>query len=320
MKAIRVHEHGEPEVMQLEGVPDLEPGAGEVVVAIKAAGVNPVDTYIRAGIYPAGPGVPYTPGFDGAGEVMAVGPGVSKVSEGDRVYVCFPQTGTYAEQALCLKSQVYPLPEKLSFAQGACINVPYATAWRALFHKARAEKGETVLVHGASGGVGTASVQLARQAGLKVIGTGGTEEGRRLVKEQGADFVFDHGQQDYLERIMEATNGQGVDVILEMLADVNLENDLGILAVRGRVVVIGCRGTIEINPRQMMGKDTSVLGMTLMNATEEETADMHAVLAARMEDGTIKPVIGQELPLAEAARAHHEILETRAYGQIVLIP
>ncbi len=319
MKAIRIHQFGDPEVMQLEDVPDLEPSAQDVLVSIKAVGVNPVDTYIRSGLYPVAPDPPFTPGFDAAGEVQAVGAEVIDFKLGDRVYVGFSKTGTYAEQALCLQTQVHRLPEKLTFAQGACMNVPYATAWRALFFKAKAQASETVLVHGATGGVGLAAVQLAGKAGMNVIGTGGTEEGRDLVKQHGAQHVFDHGEPGYLDRIKEVAEG-GVDIVMEMLADVNLDQDLGLMAKYGRVVVIGCRGTIEINPRQTMGKDASILGMTLMNASEEESAIMHADLLARIEDGTIQPVVGKEMPLADAPKAHHDIMEKKAYGQIVLIP
>ncbi|HVG18449.1 MAG TPA: alcohol dehydrogenase catalytic domain-containing protein, partial [Blastocatellia bacterium] len=164
MRAIRVHESGGPEVLKLEDVPDLKPGPGQVLVRVRAAGVNPVDTYIRAGTHAVKPALPYTPGMDAAGDVEAVGEGVTRVAIGDRVYVARTLTGAYAEQALCNESQVHPLPRHISYSQGAAVNVPYATAYRALFQRAKAVAGESVLVHGASGGVGIASVQLARAA------------------------------------------------------------------------------------------------------------------------------------------------------------
>ena len=320
MKAIRVHETGGPEVMKLEEVPDLKPGPGQVVVRVKAAGVNPVDTYIRAGAHAQKPPLPYTPGMDAAGDVEAVGEGVTRVAVGDRVYTSGTLIGAYAEQVLCDESQVNLLPENISYAQGAAVNVPYATAYRALFQRARAVPGETVLVHGASGGVGIAGVQLARAAGMKVIGTGGTEKGRDLVKEQGAHHVLDHRAPDYFDQLKSLTSGRGVDVILEMLANVNLAKDLTALAQAGRVVVIGNRGTIEINPRDAMGRDAAILGMTLFNASEQERASIHAALFAGLENGTLRPVVGQEIPLAEAPRAHVAVMEPGAYGKIVLIP
>ncbi|HJZ66896.1 MAG TPA: NADPH:quinone reductase [Blastocatellia bacterium] len=320
MKAIRVHEFGGPEVMQLEEVPDLTPGAGEVVVRVRAIGVNPVDTYIRSGQYPAKPALPYTPGSDAAGVVDSVGKGVTRVRPGDSVYVAGTISGAYAQQTLCSESQVHRLSSHITFEQGAAVGIPYATAYRALFQRAMARPGETVLVHGATGGVGIAAVQLARAAGLRVIATGGTESGRTNVVEQGAHRVLDHHAADYLEQIPKLTGGNGVDVVLEMLANVNLAKDLGILAKRGRVVVIGSRGTIEIDPRATMTRDLSVLGMSLINTSEEDRASIHAALVAGLENGTLRPIVGKEMPLSDAARAHAAVLEPGAYGKIVLIP
>jgi NADPH:quinone reductase len=319
MKAIRVHQFGGPEVLKLEDAPDPRPGPGQVVVGVRAAGVNPVDTYVRSGIY--GPReFPFTPGSDGAGVVESVGPGVKRLKPGDRVYLAGSATGTYAEKALSSESQAQPLPENVSFAQGAAVYVPYATAYRALINRARAEPPETVLVHGASGGVGVAATQIAAARGMTVIGTAGTERGRRLVLEQGARHALDHTAPHYLERLMDLTGGQGVDVILEMLANVNLAKDLTVLAKNGRVVVVGNRGTIEINPREAMKRDASILGMTLMNATEHELAGIHAALVAGMRNGTLRPVVGREFPLAEAAAAHEAVMAPGSYGKIVLTP
>ena len=175
MKAIRVHQFGDPEVMHLEELPDPRPGPGQVVVRVKAVGVNPVDTYIRTGTYTQPP-LPYTPGLDAAGIVESAGEGVKQVRPGDRVYLAGSLSGTYAERALCETSHVQPLPQAVSFSQGAGVSVPYATAYRALFHRAKAVPGEVVLIHGASGGVGLAALQIARAAGLTVIGTTGTDQ------------------------------------------------------------------------------------------------------------------------------------------------
>jgi NADPH2:quinone reductase len=320
MKAIRVHEFGGPEVMRLEEVPDPLPGSEQVLIRVSAVGVNPVDTYIRSGLYASRPTLPYTPGMDAAGVVEAVGMNVRRVSVGDRVYTAGTLSGAYAELALCEAARVHRLPSNITFAQGAAVNVPYVTAYRALFGRARAMPGETVLVHGASGGVGIAAVQLARAHGLTVIGTGGTEEGRRLVTEQGAHQVFDHRAPDYLDEVVKATGGSGVDVILEMLANVNLGRDLTVLARGGRVVVIGSRGTVEINPRDAMGRDASILGMTLANTTPQEFYAIHSALVAGLENGTLRPIVGQEMPLSDAARAHEAVMQPGAYGKIVLIP
>jgi NADPH2:quinone reductase len=319
VKAIRVREFGGPEVMQLEDVPDLHPGPRQVVVRVKAVGVNPTDTYTRSGTSRKPP-LPYTPGIDAAGVVESVGEGVHGVGVGARVYLSGTVSGAYAEQALCEEYQVHPLPEKVSFAQGAAINIPYVTAYRALFQLAKSTLGDIILVHGASGGVGIAAVQLARAAGMQVIGTGGSERGRNLVIEQGAHHVLDHRAPNYLDQIQALTKGRGVDVILEMLANINIEKDLRILAMHGRIVVIGSRGRIEIDPRDAMIRDASILGMLLFNMTPQEAAPIHLALFAGLENGTIRPVIGKQIPLAEAPRAHREIMEPGAYGKIILIP
>jgi len=320
MKAIRIHEFGNPEVMKIEEIPDPKPGAGQLVVQIYAAGVNPVDAYIRSGLYPLKPELPFTPGMDAAGVVEAVGDGVKKFNPGDRVYIAGTISGSYAEKAICRESQVHFLPHKLSFVQGAAVGVPYGAAYRALFQKANAVPGEVVLVHGASGGVGIAAVQLARAAGMLVIGTAGTEKGRLLVTEQGAYHVFDHHASDHMEQILKLTDGKGVDVVLEILANVNLGKDLGILAQNGRVVIIGSRGNVEIDPREAMRRDAVILGMVLMNATECEMFSIHSALVAGLENGTLSPVVGREFPLQEAARTHHEIMESNTFGKIVLLP
>jgi len=321
MKAIVVREWGPPEVMKLEEAPTPAPGPGQVLVRVKAVGVNPVETYVRAGTYVRKPNLPYTPGSDLAGLVEAVGADVTSVRPGDRVYTHGTAgTGAYAEAAVCHEAQVHPLPGRLSFQQGAAIGTPYSTAWRALFMRAGARPAETVFVHGASGGVGTAVVELARAHGMRIIATAGTERGLQLVRDQGAHEVVSHHEPDYLARVIALTGGRGVDLVVEMLANVNLDRDLDLLALHGRVMVIGNRGRIEIDPRKIMSKDGAILGMTMFNATAEEYRTMHAALAAGFENGTLTPVIGRELPLAEASKAHVAVLEPGAYGKIVLIP
>ncbi len=320
MKAILVHQFGGPEVMKLNDVSDLKAAAQQVIVQTKAIGVNPVDSYIRSGSHTVKPPLPYTPGTDTAGIVAEVGAEVTQVRQGERVYVAGTMSGAYAEFTLCDQSQVHHLPDQVSFEQGAAMGVPYGTAYRALFHRAQAKPGEVVLVHGASGGVGVASIQLARAAGMIVIGTGGTEKGRRLIIEQGAHHVLDHKSPGYLNEVMPLTEDRGVDVVLEMLANVNLDKDLNVLAKNGRVVTIGSRGAVEINPRAAMSRDASILGMTLVNATRDDLKLIHAALIAGLENGSLKPVIGQKFPLAEAARAHQAVMEPGAFGKIVLIP
>ena len=320
MKAIRVHEFGGPEQLRLEDAADPRVGPGQVVVRIGAAGVNPVETYIRTGTHAVKPELPYTPGSDGGGEVVAVGLGVEGFKSGNRVYVAGSISGTYAELALCDATNVFAIPNDLTFAQAAAVGIPYATAYRGLHQRATTRPGETVLVHGASGGVGLAAVQLGVAHGCRVIGTAGSDAGRQLVAAQGADHVLDHHADGYLDELTTLTDGRGVDVILEMLANVNLGRDLTVLAKGGRVVVIGSRGTVEINPRDTMLRDASIHGMILFNASDEDRDAIHAGLGAGLRNGTLRPIVGKELGLAAAAEAHEAVLAPGAKGKIVLLP
>src|SRR5579863_1935948 len=320
MRAIVVHEFGPPEVMKLEEFPAPKAGPGQAVVRVHAAGVNPFDTYMRNGTYAIKPALPYIPGGEGAGVVESVGEGVTRFKPGDRVYVGHPITGMYAEYTLALESQLHRLPERTTFEQGAGLYVAYGTAYHALYHHAKAHASETLLVHGASGGVGIAAVQIARAIGMTVIGTAGTDKGLELVQREGAHYAFNHKTAGHTDAILKATSGRGVDVVLEMLANVNLAADLKLLARFGRVIVIGSRGDISITPRDLMARTASVRGFVLWGISEADEADVHAGIYAGLEDETIRPIVGKELPLGEAVRAHKEILETGALGKTILIP
>jgi NADPH2:quinone reductase len=319
MKRIRVYAFGAPEVLQLENADVPVPGPGQVLVRMKAAGVNPVDTYIRSGARP-GTQVPYTPGLDGAGIIEQAGPGVEPSREGERVYTAWPVDGTYAQWALFESSQARLLPEALTFSQGAALHVAYATAHYALFLRCAGREGETVLVHGGSGGVGIAAIQWAVLKGMRVVATAGTAEGRALVLQAGAWKALDHHAADFAGQLLEATGGRGADVVLEMLANVNLGKDFSLLAPRGRIAVIGSRGSVEITPRDLMGKGGVVHGIQLFHATPQEQQVIHEDLARGIQSGGIVPRIGHELPLAEAARAHELILQPGARGKVVLLP
>jgi NADPH:quinone reductase len=320
MKAIVVHEYGDPEVMKLEEVPTPLPARGQALVKVEAVGVNPVDTYLRSGTYANAPTPPYTPGKDAAGIVERIGDGVTKFKKGDRVYTAGSISGTYAEYSLCEEGHLGRLPDNVGFEEGAGIWTPYATSYRALFQKASAKTGETVLIHGASGGVGVAAIQWAKHAGLRVIGSASSKEGTDLVKEQGADHVVDHTNDNHLGEVRDITNGNGVDVIIEMLANVNLAKDFGALAMFGRITVVGNRGSLDFNPRLIMGKDATVYGMSLFNAPPEAMSEIHQSIFAGLSEGFLKPVIGDSIPLAEAPRAHRQVIESKAFGKIILVP
>jgi NADPH2:quinone reductase len=321
VKRIRVDAFGGPEVLVMEEAGDPRPGAHEVLIRVKAAGVNPYETYARAGTYGArNPKLPYTPGSDAAGVVEAVGEGVVDLSPGERVFTMGTLTGSYAELALCERARVQILPDNTSFAQGAGLFVPYVTAYRALFQLARIAAGETLLVHGASGGVGIAALQFARAAGLTVIGTAGSERGLELVARQGAHHAVNHHTEGYQQRILDRTEGRGADAILEVLANVNLGSDLKMLAAGGRVVVIGSRGDATITPRDLMARDASIMAMTLWNVPTEGLRRIGCAIRAGLEQGFLHPVVGMELPLAQAAEAHRRVAAPGAFGKTVLVP
>ncbi|HTB22125.1 MAG TPA: NADPH:quinone reductase [bacterium] len=320
MKAIVVESFGGPEVLVLKQVPDPKPGPGQVLVQVKAVGVNPYETHIRSGAYPLKPNLPYTPGADAAGVVLAVGPETNRFKAGDRVYTFSFNSGAYAEQLVSIEDNLQFLPSNVSFAQGAALGVPYATAHYSLFQRGQAQAGETVLVHGASGGVGIGAVQLARAAGLTVFGTASTEEGRKVLLKEGAHGAFDHSESGYLDKIVAATGGKGLDIILEMLANVNLDKDLNALSLRGRVIVIGSRGRVEIDPRSTMGRNADIRGLTLFNASPGDRKAIHAHLHAGLENGTLRPIIAEQMPLSDAPRAHEAVMKNKKIGKIVLVP
>lgn len=322
MEAIVVEGFGGPEVLVARDVALPEPQAGEVRVRLHAVGVNPVETYIRAGSYPHEPQLPYTPGNDGAGEVDAVGEDVSDLKPGDRVFVAASHakrnTGTYADYVVCDASAVGCLPEGVSFEQGAGIGTPGLAAADALFVRARVQPGETVLVHGASGGVGTIAVQLAHRIGAVVLGTAGDASGRALVERLGAREAFDHHAEGYLNDILKATAGRGVDVVVDMAAHANLMKDVQVAAVRGRIVVVGSRGSLDFDPRSLMGADLDVRGMNVNNLRPDElNLVMHALEAALADE--LNVVVAQTFPLAQAAEAHRAVAERGKDGKIVLV-
>jgi NADPH2:quinone reductase len=323
MQAIQITRFGGPDVLKLSDLPDPVAGEGQVVVRMHAAGINPVDTYVRTGTYALKPDLPYTPGMDGAGVIESLGSGVVNLKVGDRVWISATTQGRLqgacAEKALCEARHVHPLPDYLTFAQGAAVNVAYVTAYRALFDRAQLKPGEVVLIHGATGGVGLPAVQLAAAHGAIVLGTGGTDQGRSLVLQHGAANVFDHKQPGYEKQILEATQGKGVDVVIEMLANVNLDRDLSLIGFGGRIVVIGSRGRVEIDPRATMGKEAIITGLNYWSGGEKAVFHALAAVNAGLKDGSLKPVVGREFSLADTAKAHQAVMESGATGKVVVV-
>lgn len=318
MKAIRVKQYGEPEVMKLEEMAEFTPTRGQVVVKLLAAGVNPVDDQCRAGLH-SWTSIPYTPGIDGAGIITSVGEDVKDRKIGERVYTAFPINGTYAEEVLCQSDQVYPLPENVSFEEGAALSIPYGTAYRAIFQRSNLKTGETVLVHGASGAVGIACTQFLHELGNTFIGTAGTEQGRELVLVQGAHHVLNHYDDLHYQQVLDLTNGNGVDVIIEMVS-ANIKRDINILAKKGRIIVIGDRTPIEIDAAALTSRDASILGTNIGNLPPETAQEMHNDLYKGLQNGSLKPIICQRLPLTEAVKAHEILYKPETFGKIVLVP
>jgi NADPH2:quinone reductase len=322
MKAIVVEDFGESSVLELKEVADLTPSKGQIVVKIHAAGVNPVETYRRSGTppYDLGP-LPYTPGSDGAGEVVAVDSEVTKWKVGDRVYLFAPKgSGTYAEYCLCDENSAFRLPDNISFEQGAALGIPYATAHRALFGKANVQAGEFVFIHGATGGVGVAAIQLALVHGCKVGGSAGSSQGEAFLESLGVRYTTNHHTPDYMSDVLGMTCGRGCDVILEMLANVNLNADAQVVAPYGRIVVIGNRGKTEVNPRDWMSRELSIHAMTLFNTPAPQLQDIYADLTVKLESGVLKPIISSSFSLEDAPKAHDAISRSGKFGKVVLVP
>ena len=322
MKAIQVTQFGGPEKLVYTDVEDVVAGKGEVCVRLYAAGVNPADVYILTGTYSTIPQLPYIPGVDGAGIVEAIGEEVSNVRVGDRVFIATLNgsysTGTFAQKVVCDKTNVYPLPDHVSFEQGAALGIPALTAYRALFQRANLKSGQTVLVHGASGGVGIQAVQMAKAHGAKVIGTASKPEGKKLVEQAGADVVIDHVTEATINEVLALTDGNGPDVIIEFLANVNLETDLKLISRFGKIVVIGNRGSIEINPRLAMQKECDILGMALWNASQEEREESIQGIIDMLTSGALRPIIGTTLPLQKASQSYEQLAKGNGNGKIVL--
>jgi NADPH2:quinone reductase len=324
MKAVRIHEYGGPEVLVYEDVPMPEPGPGQLLVKIAAATVNPNDVAVREDRYPTPKQPPKILGSDGAGVIERIGADVTAAKPGDRVAFSglgVGSEGSYAEYALIADAQVVHIPEGLSFVDAAAIGMTFPAAYYALVTRGALREGETVLVQGASGGVGSASVQLARALGARVLATASGPGAAELVLSLGAEAVIDFRTEDVPARVLELTDGNGVDLVHELVLSVNLPADVKMVAKGGRIVGTGQGpgpdATAPIG--EALSKDVSVLFMNLNNAKRAGVAAIATEIAAMVVAGKVKPVIGTELPLSEARKAH-ELLAGDHLGKIVLLP
>lgn len=322
MQAVRVHQFAVPNAMKLETIQDPMPGPGQVRIRLANAGINPNETYVLTGTYAFyTPELPFTPGFDGAGIIDALGEDVTSFRLGDRVYLAGfmapVNTGTYAEKVVASASHVHALPDNVSFAQGAALGIPAAAAYRAVFIQGEVTRGTKVFIHGASGGVGLVAIQLAKAAGATVIGSASSEAGRQLILETGADRAMDHLSKDNLDELRELAGGTGPDVIIEFLANHNLAMDMEVIARYGRIIVIGNRGTIEINPRLLMGKDSQIRGLGIPNYRPEEYEECFRTIHEYLVQGRLIPVVGRHFSLEEANEAHRIILDQKTRGKLI---
>lgn len=323
MRAIRFHQLGGPEVLQLEDVPDPQPAPGEALMAVRAAGVNWADTHFRNGSYFIKAAFPQIMGMEAAGEIVALGEGTTGLSVGDRVMAL--GANAYAERMIVKPAYCFPIHPELDFVRAAALPVQGITAHHCLSLCGRLQPGESVLVHAAAGGVGTLAVQLARSMGAKkVIGTASGDK-QQLVRELGAEAV-DARAPDWAEQVKQLTDRKGVDVILEMIGGTDhYRKNLAVLAHLGRMVVYGAasndmKGTIDAVP--LMGKNQSVIGyyLTSLLRRRELCAPALADLQARVVKGDVRIVVGREAPLSAAAEVHRELESRATTGKLVLLP
>jgi putative PIG3 family NAD(P)H quinone oxidoreductase len=323
VKAIVVDSPGDPEVMHLAEVPDPTPGPGEVLVRARATAVNRADTLQRRGFYPPPPGVSEIIGMEVAGEVAALGEGVERWRPGDRVMALLAGGG-YAELVAVPATQLMPIPADLSWTEAAAIPEVFLTAHDNLFTRGRLVAGESVLIHGGAGGVGTAAIQLAQRAGARVLVTAGSAHKLERCRELGADAGINHREEDFPARVRELTGGRGADLILDVMGASYLSRNLDALAPGGRLVVIGLQGgaTAEIDLNQMLRRRLSVIATTLRGRPLEQKAEIVRRFVEEalpgFDDGALRPVVDRVLPLAEAAAAHRAMEAGENVGKIVL--
>jgi len=320
MRAAVVKVFGPPENIRFEGrypVPRLD-SDGKALIRVKAAGVNPVDTYIRSGKYAALPSLPYIPGREGAGIVEKISGSNVRIKEGDRVWFTMPLTGPCAEFALAPTDFIFPLPANVSFEQGATLGIAYLTAYRALFTKACAQSGESLFIHGVSGGVGLAVAQLAKAHGLTIYGSASTEHGSELAKSVGVEAVYNHKEKNYVEKIMK-DHPSGFNIIIEMLANENLASDLALIAKQGRIVIVGSRGSIEFEPRAVMQKEAAVIGVMQACSSVKEYQEMAEHINGLLTKGLLSPLVGKSYPLNKVGEAHEDVMKNKgASGKLVI--
>lgn len=323
-KAIVVREHGGPEVLKLEDVDPGRPGPGQALIRQSAIGLNFIDIYFRTGLYAAPQGLPMTPGGEGAGEVLAVGEGVTEVVAGDRVAYTLP-VGAYAEERVLPADRLVKVPENVELETAAAIMLKGMTAQYLLHRTYTVKKGDTILFHAAAGGVGQLAGQWAKALGATVIGTAGTPEKIELARQCGYDHVIDYRKEDFVERVRELTGGRGVDVVYDSVGRDTYPGSLDCLRPRGMWVSFGqSSGPVDAFDIGLLAKKGSLYATrpTLFGyiATRQELLETAARLFSVVADGAVKVTINQRYSLADAAQAHRDLEARKTTGTTLLIP
>jgi len=338
MKAITVTRYGDPEVMELRQQPDRPPAAGQVQVAVRAAGINFADILMRLGYYTNSPKPPFTPGIEAAGVVEAVGEGVTSLRVGDRAIV-FTFTGCYADRITVPADRAVPMPEGLSFEEAAALPVNYMTAYQALTFMAHLRPGERILIQAAAGGMGLAAIQLARLAKAEIFGTASASK-HDFLRQQGLDHPIDYHSQDFEQEVRRLTNGEGVDVVLDAVGADSYRKSYRLLRHGGRLLCYGLSAAVagkgrslkalkawwrtpSFNALDLIGRNRAIIGVhlgTMGRAHPERVRGWLDELFTLYATGHIKPHVGATFPLSEAVQAHHFIHERKNLGKVLLIP
>jgi NADPH:quinone reductase-like Zn-dependent oxidoreductase len=343
MRAVVITKHGGPEVLKVEERPDPPVGPGEVRIAVKAAGINFADLMARSGMYPDAPKIPCVVGYEVAGEVESVGPGVESHKVGDRV-IGGTRFNGQAELVAVPEDQVFPLPKKLSFEEGAAFPVNYATAYAGLVIMGGLQEGDRALIHAAAGGVGISATQIAKSRGAEVFGTASSSK-HDAIREQGVDHAIDYRTQDFADEVMRITRDEGVDVIMDAIGPSSFRKDYRILRPGGRLIMYGAselqsgdrrnigsalRGLARMPTATMpwwksmavMNENKGVFGLNMLHWWDQEGGLNRATepLMAALEAGDLKPVVAEAFPFDRAPDAHRYIHERRNIGKVVLVP
>jgi len=324
MHAVVVRTPGGPESLEYAEVPDPQVGAGEVLLDVAATAVNRADLLQRQGHYPPPPGAPDTLGLECSGRVAALGDGVEGLAVGDEVCALLAGGG-YATRVVVPAGQVMPVPEGVDLVTAAALPEVAGTVWSNVMMVAGLRSGDTFLVHGGAGGIGTFAIQLAKAVGARVLTTAGTDEKRAFCADLGADVTIDYREQDFVEVVREVTDGRGVDVLLDNMGASYLARNVAALAVEGRLVVIGLQGgtKAELDLNALMRKRAAVIGTTLRARPVGEKTTICRAVAEHVwplvADGTVRAVVDRTLPLADAAEAHRRMEGGEHIGKIVLV-